>query len=240
VHQAEEGIMRKIEPRLVFSLLLIGAGILFLLQNLGVLEGASAIFWSLAFAVGGGIFLYVYLTDRAQWWAIIPGLSLLGVAEIIAVGHFFPQYADLLGAPVFMGMISMSFWIIYFTNRENWWAIIPGGVLLSVAVFIGLEALFEGVELVGIFFLGMGLTFVVLAYLPSMEGRTRWALIPAGVLLLMGVVFLASAFEALEIIIPAAMVLVGIYFIVRIFRPQGRIQAQLEESEREASQGDNP
>jgi hypothetical protein len=223
--------MRKIEPRVVFSLLLIGAGILFLLQNLGFLEGAGSIFWSLAFAVGGGVFLYVYLTDRTQWWAVIPGLTLLGIGEVIAVGHFLPQYDDILGAPVLMVFISISFWIIYLTNRENWWAIIPGGVLLSIGVFIGLEAIFEGVEMVGVMFLGMGLTFVVLAYLPSQEGWMRWALIPAGVLLFMGVIFLGSAFEALEIVVPAAMVLAGLYFIYRTVRPKEKIQAQIEESE---------
>lgn len=223
--------MRKIEPRIVLSVLLIGAGILFLLQNLGFLKGASAIFWALAFAVGGGVFLYVYLTDRTQWWAIIPGLTLLGIGEIIAVGHFLPQYDDILGAPVLMVFISISFWIIYLTNRENWWAIIPGGVLLSIGVFIGLEAIFEGVEMVGVMFLGMGLTFVVLAYLPTQEGWMRWALVPAGVLLLMGVIFLGSAFAVLEIIGPAALVLVGLYLIYRTARPKEKIQAQIEESE---------
>jgi hypothetical protein len=223
--------MRKIEPRVVFSLLLIGAGILFLLQNLGFLEGAGSIFWSLAFAVGGGVFLYVYLTDRTQWWAVIPGLTLLGIGEVIAVGHFLPQYDDILGAPVLMVFISISFWIIYLTNRENWWAIIPGGVLLSIGVFIGLEAIFEGVEMVGVMFLGMGLTFVVLAYLPSQESWMRWALVPAGVLFLMGVIFLGSAFAVLEIIGPATLVLAGLYLIYRTARPKEKIQAQIEESE---------
>lgn len=217
--------MRKIEPRIVLSLLMIGAGILFLLQNLGVLGDAGDVFGPLAFAVGGGVFLYVYLIDRTQWWAVIPGLTLLGIGEIIAVGNFLPQYEDILGAPVLMVFISLSFWIIYLTNRENWWAIIPGGVLLSIGVFIGLEAIFEGVEMVGIMFLGMGLTFVVVAYFPSQERWMRWALIPAGVLLLMGVIFLGSAFSVLEIIGPAVFVLAGLYLIYRTVRPKGEIQA---------------
>ncbi len=223
--------MRKIQSRFVFGILLIGAGILFLLQSLGLLEGASSIFWALAFAVAGGIFLYVYLTDRTHWWAVIPGLTLLGIGELIAASHFFPKYDDILGAPVFMVFISLSFWIIYLTNRENWWAIIPGGVLLTIGIFIGLEELFPDVEMVGVFFLGLGLTFVVLAYLPSQEGRLRWALIPAAVLILMGVIFLGTAFAAFEVVIPAAMVLVGLYLIYRIARPKEKIQAQIEESE---------
>jgi hypothetical protein len=217
--------MRRIGPRVVLSLLLIGAGILFLFQNLGFLEDAGSLFWALAFAVGGGIFLYVYLIDRSHWWAVIPGLTLLGIGEIIAVSAFLPQYEDILGAPVFMGFISLSFWIIYLTNRENWWAVIPGGVLLSIAIFIGLESLFPGVEMVGVFFLGLGLTFVLLAYLPTPGGRMRWALIPAGVLLLMGVIFIGAEVSALEIIGPAALVLAGLYLIYRTARPKGKIQA---------------
>ncbi len=217
--------MRKIEPRIVFSILLIGAGILFLLQNLGFLEDAGAVFWALAFAVGGGVFLYIYLTDRTNWWAVIPGLTLLGIGEIIAVSNFLPQYEDILGAPVFMVFISLSFWIIYLTNRENWWAIIPGGVLLSIGIFIGLDSLFPEVDMVGFFFLGMGLTFGVLAYLPARQEWMKWALVPAGVLLLMGVIFLGNAFSALEVIAPGVLVLVGLYLIYRTVRPKGEIQA---------------
>jgi hypothetical protein len=217
--------MRRTGVRVVLSLLLIGAGVLFLLQNLGFLEDAGALFWALAFAVGGGTFLYIYLIDRTQWWALIPGLTLLGIGEIIAVDTFLPQYEEILGAPVFMGFISLSFWIIYLTNRENWWAVIPGGVLLSIAIFIGFESLFPDVEMVGVFFLGLGLTFVLVAYLPVQEGRMRWALIPAGVLLLMGIIFLGTAFSLLEIIGPAALVLAGLYLIYRTVRPKSEIQA---------------
>jgi hypothetical protein len=217
--------MRRTGVRVVLSLLLIGAGVLFLLQNLGFLEDAGALFWALAFAVGGGTFLYIYLIDRTQWWALIPGLTLLGIGEIIAVDTFLPQYEEILGAPVFMGFISLSFWIIYLTNRENWWAVIPGGVLLSIAIFIGFESLFPDVEMVGVFFLGLGLTFVLVAYLPVQEGRMRWALIPAGVLLLMGIIFLGTAFSLLEIIGPAVLVLAGLYLIYRTVRPKSEIQA---------------
>jgi len=179
--------MRGVKARVVLSLLMIAAGVLFLLQNLGFLEGASAILWALAFAGAGGAFLYVYLSARVHWWALIPGFTLLGIGGLIAGDNFVPQYADILGAPLLMGCISLSFWIIYLTNRESWWAIIPGGVLLTVGIFVGLESLIEGVELVGVFFLGRGLTFALLTLLPTPEGRMRWALIPAAVLLIMGI-----------------------------------------------------
>ncbi len=212
--------MRRVQARVTLSLLMIAAGVLFLLQNLGFLEGASVILWALVFAVAGATFLYVYLSDRVNWWALIPGFTLLGIGGLIAVENFIPQYGDTIGVPLLMGCISLSFWIIYLTNRESWWAIIPGGVLLTVGVFVGLESLIEGVELVGVFFLGLGLTFVIVALLPTPEGRMRWALIPAAVLLIMGILFTAAAFSIFKFIGPAGVILVGLYLIYRTFRPK--------------------
>ena len=215
--------MRGVQARVVLSLLMIAAGILFLLQNLGFLEGAGAIFWALAFAVAGAVFLYIYLSDRINWWATIPGFTLLGIGGLIAVENFIPQYGDTLEVPLLMGCISLSFWIIYLTNRERWWAIIPGGVLLTIGVFVGLESLIKGVELVGIFFMGLGLTFVALALLPTPEGPMRWAFIPAAVLLMMGVLFTATAFSIFKFVGPAGVILIGLFLIYRTFRPKEQI-----------------
>ena len=215
--------MRRVQARVALSLLMIAAGVLFLLQNLGFLEGAGAILWSLAFAVAGAAFLYVYCSNRINWWALIPGFTLLGIGGLIAINNFIPQYGDILGVPLLMGCISLSFWIIYLTNRESWWAVIPGGVLLSIGVFVGLESLIEGVELVGVFFLGLGLTFVILALLPTPEGRMHWALIPAAVLIIMGILFTAAAFSIFKFVGPAGVILVGLYIIYRAFRPKEQI-----------------
>ena len=38
----------------------------------------------------------------------------------------------------------------------------------------------------GVFFLGLGLTFLLVYLLPKAEGRMKWALYPAGALLLVG------------------------------------------------------
>ena len=215
--------MRGVQARVALSLLMIAAGVLFLLQNLGFLEGAGAILWALAFAVAGAAFLYVYFSDRVNWWALIPGFTLFGIGGLIAVNNFIPQYGDTLGVPLLMGCISLSFWIIYLTNRESWWAVIPGGVLLSIGVFVGLESLIEGVELVGVFFMGLGLTFVIVALLPTPEGRMRWAFIPAAVLLIMGILFTAAAFSIFKYVGPVGVILVGLYLIYRTFLPKEQI-----------------
>jgi hypothetical protein len=33
-----------------------------------------------------------------------------------------------------VGGIGFAFWAIYFVKREHWWAIIPGSVMLTIAL----------------------------------------------------------------------------------------------------------
>ena len=202
----------------VGAILLIVVGILLLLQNFGILGGVVALIWSLIFAAGGLIFLYMFLTNRTQWWAIIPGFALLGLAALIALDEFFPRVGDALGGMIFLGGIGLAFWVIYFLNREHWWAVIPGGVMFTVALITGLDAVFEGAETGGVLFLGLGLTFGLLSLLPTPQGRMRWALIPAAVLLVMGLLITAAATGILEYLWPAALIVVGLYLLFRMFR----------------------
>jgi hypothetical protein len=112
----------------------------------------------------------------------------------------------------------LSFLVIYALNRDHWWAIIPGGVLLSVAVMVGLEPLLGDGDLgVAIFFLGMAATFGAVALLPSPSGNMRWAWIPAGVLFILGVVFFGIAVAAFKYIWPAAIILAGLFILYRTF-----------------------
>jgi hypothetical protein len=98
--------------------------------------------------------------------------------------------------------------------------VIPGGTLLTLAIVAGTENLFGDFETGGMFFLGLALTFAVLALVPTPQGRMRWALIPAGVLLVMGVLLFATLTRAVEFVWPAALIAVGLFLIVRTFWPR--------------------
>ncbi len=202
----------------VGAILLIVVGILLLLQNFGILGGVVALIWSLIFAAGGLIFLYMFLTNRANWWAIISGFTLLGLAALIALDQFLPRVGDALGGTIFLGGIGLAFWVVYFLNREHWWAVIPGGVMFTVALIAGLDSVFEGAEMSGVLFLGLGLTFGLLSLLPTPQGRMRWALIPAAVLLVMGLLITAATTGILDYLWPAALIVVGLYLLFRMFR----------------------
>lgn len=210
--------MKRFDVRTVGAILLIVVGILLLLQNLGILVGVVALIWSLLFGAVGVVSLYNFLTNRAHWWTVILGLALLGPAALIALDQFWPQVGDALGGTIFLGGIGLGFWVVYFVNREHWWAVIPGGVLFTLALIAGLSSIFEGIEMGGVLFLGLGLTFGLLSLLPTPQGRMKWALIPAAVLVVVGLLITAATTGILEYLWPAALILVGLYLLFRMFR----------------------
>jgi hypothetical protein len=210
-------MLKRFDVHAIGAILLIIVGILLLLQNFGILGGIVALIWALIFAAGGLIFLYMFLTNRTQWWAIIPGFALLGLAALIALDEFLPQVGDILGGAIFLGAMGLAFWVIYFQRREQWWAIIPGGVMFTLALIAGLDAAFEGLETGGVLFLGLGLTFGLLSFVPTPHGRMKWALIPTAVLLVMGVLITAVATGGLAFLGGAALILVGLYVLFRMF-----------------------
>ena len=211
--------MGRFDVRVVGGILLIVCGILVLLQNLGILGGAVDLLWVLLFGAGGVVFLSVFLSDRAHWWALIPGFALLSLGAIIALDRFAPAISGAWSGVVFMSGIGLAFWVIYFLDRENWWAVIPGGVLFTLGLVAGLFSVpvLGGIETGGVFFLGLGLTFGLLSFLPTPQGRMKWALIPSGVLLVMGLLLMAISASLLRFIGPVALILVGLYFIFRPF-----------------------
>lgn len=203
---------------LIGGLLLI-AGILLLLLNYGVIGPFGEAVWSLLFVGGGVIFIAVYLSNRAQWWPIIPGMTLIGLGAII----FFSSTAiegDWVPALLF-GAIAFAFLIVYLSKpAENWWALIPAGVLTSLAVPFLLPGGFNP----GVFMLGMGATFALVYVQGLVRGLHHefwWALIPAGVLALIGVFLMAEELEAVAQIFslwPIILVIVGVGLLFGAFR----------------------
>jgi len=209
--------MRRFEVRVIGAILLIAAGVLFLLQNFGMLGGGIDLLWALLFGASGLVLAYVFLSDRANWWALIPGFILISLGALIALNQLAPQVGETWGGSLVLVAIGLAFWVIYLTNREHWWAVIPGGVIVTVALVAALDSVLEGVELGGVFMLGLGLTFGLLSLLRTPEGRMKWALVPAAVFLVIGLFITAATEQILGILWPVALILVGLYVIVRAF-----------------------
>ena len=206
--------MKNMKAIIGLGVLLILAGLLFLLQALGVLPNIGVPVWTLLFVVGGLAFIWVYITNREQWWAIIPGCTLLGVAGTIALSDVAGPWA---GAVV-LAAIGVSFWIIYLTRRDMWWPIIPGGVLITLAFVAGFGDTLPDEMITGILFVGLAVTFLLVYFLPTPAGRMKWALIPAAVLAVLGIAFLASMGNLVTLLAvagPLALIIGGGFLLWR-------------------------
>jgi hypothetical protein len=105
--------------------------VLVALLTLDVLQGdIVAIFVLVVIALP---FLAVYLRDRAQWWFLIPAYVLLAVAVMIGL-----ESAGILGdeltATFVLLCVAVPFFIVFLRNREQWWFLIPAGVLTIIAL----------------------------------------------------------------------------------------------------------
>lgn len=186
------------------ALLLIIVGGIFLLQTLGIVPDFNdtlwGIIWSGLFLAGGLVFLAMYVQDRSQWWPLIPGGALVGVGLtiLLPIGLGLPGE---LSAVALFGCLALAFGVVYLRQpRQNWWAIIPAGAMVALAVLILSTTILPGEAPAAVFFLGMGAIFAFL-YFVEIDGRRYnwWTLIPAGALfsLALVVIFSALGFESL-------------------------------------------
>lgn len=201
--------MKRFDPQIVFGLLLLTGGALALLQTMGYLKDASDVFWGGMFIALGLLFLSLLV--GGHWWSVFPGFTLLAIGILI----FLPETMDDFGGFVFLGGIAASFWITYSTDpRERWWALIPAGVLTTLAGMTIAAERFGEFQTAGFFFLGLSATFLLVALLAGM----RWAYWPALALGIMGILGLASLFEIANYIWAVALMAAGGFLLFQYFR----------------------
>lgn len=197
--------------RIVAGALLIIGGALLLLSQLGLIALRGSLIGSLFLLGGAAFFLTLWLSNRSQWWPTIPGGVMLGwgVSGLLATVGFPDWFLPLIG---FAGS-ALPFFYIFLTDRaNNWWALIPGGILALMGVAVTLGELVGG-DWVAVFVLwGIGLAFI-LVFLN--DRRNWWALIPAGIMTLVGL-SVSPLGPSLDILLPGALIVVGLGLVLRV------------------------
>jgi hypothetical protein len=203
--------MKQISFRIWIGAGLVLLGMLMLLERFGLFRGVTNYFWGLLFLAGGAYFLYRFVNNmRGEWWAVIPGSALIG----LGLQSFVPGVLGDWSGFLFLGALGLGFFAVYFSDRERWWAIIPGGVLVTLGLTSALGDVFGVSETGGFFFLGLGLTFLLVAVLASLQ----WAWIPGVVMLVLGAVIGTPFVGSLNYIWPAALILGGLLLIFQFAR----------------------
>ncbi|MBT2535537.1 hypothetical protein [Arthrobacter sp. ISL-69] len=209
--------MKAATASIIAGAVLLLAGALLLLGSLGVLD-SGALVWPFAFGTAGAAFLAVFSRSRANWWAAIPGFVLLGLAAVIASTGLWPGQAGDWPGSLFFLFIAAGFAAVYFREQANWWALIPCGVLLTLALVVALPPGLDGTPVAAVLFLGLAATFGALALIPE---RMKWPLIPAAVLAAVGLSFAVQstvtlgAMDYLTALVPLAA---GVYLLYYAFQ----------------------
>ncbi len=177
--------------------ILIAVGALAILGNLGIFGDMTNLLFAAGMGLGGMYLIRQYLKYRQQLWASIVGFTMLGLALASITGTMSGFY--------FFAMLGLGFIMIYRKESRHWWAVIPGGVLWTLATVAASEAIFPRWDPAALFFAGLAATF---GYLFK-HGKS-WAIYPAIVLFIMA--FLNFSFSG-GWIVPALLIAAGLYVV---------------------------
>jgi hypothetical protein len=201
--------------RMVAGVLLMAAGALLLLVEFEriTLEGPI---WGPLFLLGGAaFFLILWLSDRSDWWPVIPGgvMFAWGVSTLLGNLGVAGWFVALIG----MAGSALPFLYIFARNRRsNWWALIPGGIMLLVGLATALGELLGGDWVATFVLWGIALAFALVF---AADRRNWWALIPAGVMALIGF-SVSPVVASVSLLFGLALIVFGVIVILRILARQ--------------------
>jgi len=212
--------MEKSKTKLLFpiigGILLIAAGVLLLLDTLGVFQFAWSMLIGPLIGLGGLVFLAVFILFKKEWWAVIPGFVLIAIGLTIFMDQRVQDFSGRWGGLIFLSILGLAFLLVFITHPGNWWAIIPAGVLITLG---GISVLDEADWLQGgLLFLGLALTFGLVYILPKPAGKLKWALYPAAILLVISFAVFLGVENLINYVWPVALLVAGGFIVFRALR----------------------
>ena len=165
-------------------------------------------------------FLIVYLSNRTRQWALLVAYILFVLSIAPAMASFGGDVPAYFGS-IFLFAVALPFFVVYFREEKNWWAIIPAGVLTVLALIAGaaiagwIQNESEGGYANALLMGGLAATFAVV----WLRHAKPWAKI---VTIVLAALAIASVFFAsyTEIFWPVAIILAGAYLLFTAMRPK--------------------
>jgi hypothetical protein len=205
--------------RMFWGLALIGMGVLFLAERIGVLPFGLN-FGMFLFGVLAVLFLLVFVSDRRQWWALIPASVLAGLTFVVfnSEAHWM---LDEQAASLFLFSMAAPFLLIYAFDRRQWWALIPGGVMTVIAFMPILgDSYLSGEFVGGMFFLGLAAVFALVRLATLSDPRMAWAWWPAAILGGFGAFIMLMGTVASQFFWPVVLIGLGLLVLARGYWPR--------------------
>jgi hypothetical protein len=208
--------------RLIWGVTLIMMGVFFLAQQLGYFGAMQLPFWAFAFGLLGLIFLVTFSTDRRQWWALIPGCILPGVALLI-VNEQNELITGTQAGALFLFSVGLPFLLIYLVDRRQWWALIPGGVLTVIALLVFVtERELPGQAIAAILLFGLAAVFALVRFATRSSPYMGWATWVAIILAVIGALVLITGPQTAALAGPAILIGLGLFLLARAYWPRLR------------------
>lgn len=209
------------DSRNILGLILILAGAFLALEQFGLIPGSarSGLFGALLVIAAIALFS-VYFTDTKRWWAAMVGFFVSGLAVSSLLSTFMPEVGETLSGPLFLASMSLGFASVYITNREMWWAIIPSGVMLSLAAVAYFESLPGELPFqpAGLLFIGLGLTFMLLSTIKSGGQQLSWGIYPGIPLFIFGLMLALGTEQSWAIVGPLMLIAGGAWLLYSSLR----------------------
>jgi len=161
-------------------------------------------------------FLVVFLYNRkANWWALIPTYALVSIGLMVLLLEF-GLLRDGIVPLYVLGSIGLPFLLVYFLNRNNWWALIPAWVMFTIGVMVFLieAGLLINLAIPAYIMFAIAIPFFVVFLFNRKQNR--WALIPGGITGVIGLGFFAGT-DLAAYVIPAALIIFGGWVLIGSF-----------------------
>jgi len=225
---------------LIWGALLVLLGVMLLLETFNEL---SAWVWIAALLCGGLILFVIWLASNrespleAPWAPLIPAYVLTAIGVLVA-GIELNVLRDPFVAPFVLAVIALPFLVTFLRDRSQWWALIPTYILLAVGLMILLtEGGLMDEDMVPPFVLfAIAVPFFVVY---ARNPKQWWALIPGGILAIVGISFLIAE-AAVEYIGAIVLIVVGLWIVVRQFSRRESDDEQSEPSTTVEAKAEGP
>jgi drug/metabolite transporter superfamily protein YnfA len=187
--------MKKINPGFLWAGFFVLIGVFLLLSNLNVLGPWGDAVWGGLFVVAGLVFLAAFIKDRLHRWEAVAGTTLISGGAVILLEWQNVNLGDYWTLSIVLLGLALGFWLIALFRREDWWAILPAGVLTLTGLLLGLGRDLAATTFNALFLIGLGGVFALIYLLRLRSGDARWALVPAVAFALLGLVWLVDVNE---------------------------------------------